>query len=378
MQAVVSYFYCLQDEIGELKRKTKVQGNQITTLKEDVHAKDKALVAEQFEHQSVEKRLEQRNHEVVALKRLLEEANINVSKQDAEIRDLNLTIRRLDSEALAQKRAYDTVVTERDILSTQIVRRNDELALLKERMVLMQTSLSTGELAYKERAEDIRLLKLKVSSLSRELNVALANAGSSDSLKREVVRLQRELMSEQTKTKALSEELENPMNVHRWRKLEGVDPATFELLQKIQTLQRRLIAKTEEVVEKDTLLAEKERELDEVRKALERAPGADITEQLTTAQSALTLRTRQLKSLASEVNMYHTQIEEYKFEVERVSRELLETKKAYYESRRSAGGTGWSKGGDSGASFRARAEEAQKTLAATAHPKVVGGGFVAS
>lgn len=46
--------------------------------------------------------------------------------------------------------------------------------------------------------------------------------------------------------KALSEELENPMNVHRWRKLEGSDPTTFEMIQKIHTLQKRLISKTEE------------------------------------------------------------------------------------------------------------------------------------
>ena len=44
------------------------------------------------------------------------------------------------------------------------------------------------------------------------------------------------------------------MNVHRWRKLEGSDPATFEMIQKIQTLQRRLISKTEEVVEKDLVI----------------------------------------------------------------------------------------------------------------------------
>ena len=47
--------------------------------------------------------------------------------------------------------------------------------------------------------------------------------------------------------KALSEELENPLNVHRWRKLEGSDPATYELIQKIETLQKRLIKKTEQV-----------------------------------------------------------------------------------------------------------------------------------
>jgi chromosome segregation ATPase len=66
-------------------------------------------VAEEFEHQSVEKRLEQRVHEVEQLKRLLEEANSNITKQDSEIGDLNSTIRRLDAEALAQKRAYDQV-----------------------------------------------------------------------------------------------------------------------------------------------------------------------------------------------------------------------------------------------------------------------------
>lgn len=53
---------------------------------------------------------------------------------------------------------------------------------------------------------------------------------------------------EKTKVKALSEELENPMNVHRWRKLEGSDPTTFEMIQKIHTLQKRLISKTEEVL----------------------------------------------------------------------------------------------------------------------------------
>ncbi len=50
-----------------------------------------------------------------------------------------------------------------------------------------------------------------------------------------------------SQVKALSEELENPLNVHRWRKLEGSDPSTYEMIQKIQTLQKRLIAKTEEV-----------------------------------------------------------------------------------------------------------------------------------
>ena len=49
----------------------------------------------------------------------------------------------------------------------------------------------------------------------------------------------------------MAEELENPMNVHRWRKLEATDSETYDLMTKIQTLQKRLISKTEEVTLKE-------------------------------------------------------------------------------------------------------------------------------
>ena len=50
---------------------------------------------------------------------------------------------------------------------------------------------------------------------------------------------------ERMKAAALGQEMEKPMNVHRWRHLEGADPAAHELLLQTQALQRRLIAQTE-------------------------------------------------------------------------------------------------------------------------------------
>jgi hypothetical protein len=49
-------------------------------------------------------------------------------------------------------------------------------------------------------------------------------------LRKECLALQAQLMTEKLQVKALSEELENPLNYHRWRKLEGTDPETWELL----------------------------------------------------------------------------------------------------------------------------------------------------
>merc|ERR1712071_564668 len=55
-----------------------------------------------------------------------------------------------------------SVLNERDILGTQLVRRNDELALLYEKIKIQQNTLSKGEIQYRQRLQDIRLLKLEI------------------------------------------------------------------------------------------------------------------------------------------------------------------------------------------------------------------------
>ena len=146
--------------------------------------------------------------------------------------------------------------------------------------------------------------------------------------------------------RALSSEMENPMNVHRWRKLEGSDPELFELTQRFALIQKRLIVRTEEVAERDLLLADKEKTVTELQARLASAPGADILEQLTTSQQLLSERTRALKAMASESGMWQAQAAEAKHEEERLLREVAELK-AQLRRRGKAGGAG-SGGGEGG------------------------------
>lgn len=66
-----------------------------------------------------------------------------------------------------------------------------------------------------------------------------------------------DLKRERLKITALAEELELPLNVHRWRKLESSDPERYDLVIKAQSLQRVLIAKSKSVVKKGLLIQEK-------------------------------------------------------------------------------------------------------------------------
>ena len=95
---------------------------------------------------------------------------------------------------------------------------------------------------------------------------------------------------------------------YRWRKLEGSDPSTFEMIQKIQTLQKRLITKTEEVVERDLLIQEKEKLYVELKNILARQPGPEVAEQLSTYQANIREKNKQMKAMASELNTHQAQV----------------------------------------------------------------------
>lgn len=181
--------------------------------------------------------------------------------------------------------------------------------------------------------------------------------------------MRKELLREQTRCKVLEEELENPLNVHRWRKLEASDPSTYELIQKIQRLQKQLISKTGEVIEKELLLQEKEKLYVELKHVLARQPGPEAAEQLQLYRHTLREKTKQLKILSSELNMYESQSQEYKYEIERLANELLNVKKKYLAQKRK----------------EQQAKEKERSLAESEFPhlrsdvpRFTGGGFALS
>lgn len=71
---------------------------------------------------------------------------------------------------------------------------------------------------------DLKLLDYKKNDLKRELRILMKESTKIPLHKNDIFNIQSELIEEKLKVKALSEELENPLNVHRCRNLDGTDP----------------------------------------------------------------------------------------------------------------------------------------------------------
>ena len=164
-----------------------------------------------------------------------------VETQKSEIKKLETTIQEAEAEKRNQRkelegvrrppmRSYERgreaecvprasvlaqVISERDILGTQLIRRSEELKGLFEKIKLQQSTLKKGEIQYRERVNDVGALRDKIMALKKELGGAQSTVAHVGNLRKEVRPgrsgasanqvhvLHRELMIEQIKVTAL-------------------------------------------------------------------------------------------------------------------------------------------------------------------------------
>lgn len=109
------------------------------------------------------KLLDSQRAEEAKLRRIISEASSERARQKKELEQVSIYIIWYTVWLYTHQ-----VINERDILGTQVIRRNDELALLYEKIKIQQSTLNIGEVQYAQRLEDIRILKLEVKKMRRE------------------------------------------------------------------------------------------------------------------------------------------------------------------------------------------------------------------
>merc|ERR1719443_2002979 len=257
-----------------------------------------------------------------------------VDTQRTEIKELESTIHGAEHERQAQQKELEGVIGERDILGAQLIRRNEELAWLYEKIKIQQSTLQKGEIQYKERVTEVNVLRADIRKCKAQVAEARNQVKNVTNLQREIHHLHKTLLREETKAKALQEELENPMNVHRWRELEGSDPATFEMIQRVKKLQKDLIAKTEEVVMKEEQIQDQEKLYVQLKHIIARQPGPEVAEQLAWYSQNLKEKTNHMKQMAAELTQYHSQVKDLRDEIDRYNKDFQNVKQAYFTNLR--------------------------------------------
>jgi hypothetical protein len=134
------------DEVIELRKKFKIAQHSIHQLKDEIDNKEATLMTE---HQELSQK--NKDLEVLEKKFQAEQAQKKLTldqlqERETMINKLSLLIREAVNMFETERKNHLEVKNVRDILGTQLIRRNDELALLYEKIKILQITLGKGEI----------------------------------------------------------------------------------------------------------------------------------------------------------------------------------------------------------------------------------------
>ena len=340
---------------AEAELPVDAQQNEITSLTENVQYLENDIEIER----SKASQLHTKN-KVLETEHNRVKAELDAAKSELELRDL--AIQKLTSKVIGiektahenkvqheglsrensnQKEDIDALRSKTMALEDEKRDMNRELELVKSRLTKMEEDAAAAEAeaaaATGAKGRSSLQKTQKISSPIRIPNNEKGEPTTPNELSRELVQTQHKLTKAECKAKALTLKLESasPQNIHRWRKIESVDPDMWELIQKVANLQKRLIKKTDEASLKNDMIELQEKEIAELRCEIFRHSAmAKEFDDVSAYQTAISKKDQELRSMAGELNMHSVIIEEMRQEIADLNRKLFNIKRLYFQEKK--------------------------------------------
>jgi hypothetical protein len=152
-----------------------------------------------------------------------------MSQAELDIMKQNQVVSRLRSTQLA--------------LTDSVTRRTAEIELLNVKIKTISGLLMTGDIAYRTQTEELLSMRETLEKEVQQMKRLRSRVHHRRALQLEQIRLQKSLIQESGKCRGLEDELEKPLNVHRWRLLEGTNPELAQLVRMNMELRDRITLK---------------------------------------------------------------------------------------------------------------------------------------
>jgi chromosome segregation ATPase len=323
-----------QHEIAEMRRQLKIMNFQISGLKEEYQIKQDSIAREISDHEKLDKEIASIEDEIKNLKQQNELAQAYIRTQVTEENKLGQYLKEAEGEHQKQEHALSLVVSERDRLSSQLIKQDGELIEVYDVIKANQYGLLRNQKHYIHKKRQVLTLEAEIRKIRTDQRLLSLSTRDYGILKQAVHQLKAELLEDQCHIKVLSNEVKNPINIHRWRKLEGTDPGQLETVQLIHSLQKALIAKTTEDQLREEDIHSQEVTYMQLKEVQKRQVGPELLEQLNSMEKAVKEKRAQHKHMNAELNLHQAKIKEYKYALSGLERQIKELRQLYFEKKK--------------------------------------------
>lgn len=305
------------------QQKLSFARQQLDQLKLEVVSHERRITELSKEKENIEK--EKTKLAITITEKSSNIANLKSTLQVVQNENENLRQMILNTD-LARKLEilkYNEMIRDRDLLGTQVVKRNDHITLLKKKIQIQETIFSQASTQYEKKLKEEQFYQLKIKELESKLSILQRRERNFEVLK-EALKVSKENCHEmELKFVALSQQLDRPTNIHMWRITNGKNETKFELMHKTQILQKQLLFKRQELFDLQEELIEKDQLLNQLKKQRKNNP--DIEFQLVKYEDKVRKLKDKLRSVTGELNMFEFQSKEKDLQIKQTRVQLAKT-----------------------------------------------------
>lgn len=182
-------------EISELKEKYKRMTYKVEQLREEIKNKDQKLVEQDGELKKMKEENNKIKEDTVRSNKKIESNESMIENQENLIFNMKKIIKVAETQKLNEEKKYEVTVNERDILGTQLIKRNQEVSSLYEKIKLSSSNLTKGELHYKKLKKDYNELQRELAQQRNEHSATEEQVKCIEELTDEVSYKEKELLN---------------------------------------------------------------------------------------------------------------------------------------------------------------------------------------
>lgn len=324
----------LRHQFLELQHNFSLLLDRIKSVKTAVRHQEVEIEAEETRARTLQMQQKELSARVVQYQRSIGKKQRSVSIFTNEVRQLHEVLLGATEESTRQQRRCNEVIQERDNLDRQRNTRSAELVKLYEQLHTQQSLLLAGENAYRTQAQRLEHLEYQTTLFQGQLEKMRAFVQRVPELQVMVNNAGRDLQRERVKARALLDESKRPINVHPHQQLISSEPETYDLLRRVQHLQRVLVLRQRELEQRDAAITEAEQTYMQAKATIAHQPGPEIAAQLSTYQQHLVKKRHQMKKMQDTLGFFQEQTDQLKARHDVLRERLGEMAEEYATTRK--------------------------------------------
>lgn len=321
------------ESIERVKRETNVVDRQINQLKMDISTIEVQLVSEHFDHHNANTEKDLLQNEIYSLQEKIDEMGRTLGMKQHETFKLHQSVDMIDQECDKQVKEYGAIIGYRDSIGNILLRKNEELERIQEKIKIQQSLLNHCDVEYQELMAQITKIVDKLKRLESIKSKLDEESSHFVEHLKQCNYLETKVQQMRNKNMALKEEVGRPLNIHRWRILEHRNPKKFEKIQKIQRLQTFFIDIAGRVGDREISFRETELDCLETKRMAERQPRIDeISQQLSLYHDAVIEKCKEKNCIEIDLTLVKQEVESLKQILKNLDKQREEMKMKWIDS----------------------------------------------